>query len=69
MSNPIFLHILTNGEVWAGNSAGDTPSGTIAATIKLNSDLKFQKVATLAGTANSNLTSTGHTGKFGKETS
>lgn len=68
MSNSVFIHIMASGDVWISNNLNDTPAGTIAATIKCNSDAKFQKVATISGTF-PNATSTGHTGKFGNEKS
>lgn len=68
MSVPIFLHVMANGDIWASTNVQDTPSGTILATIKFNSDLKFQKLGTISGNSGS-YAATGHTGKFGKEVS
>ena len=66
MSVPVFLHILSTGEVWASNNINDVPAGTILATAKFNSDLKFQKVCTISGNSGSYSVS-GHNGKSGVE--
>lgn len=63
MSSPLFLHIMSTGDIWASTSSDDTPSGTILATIKLNNGLKFQKISTVSGNSGSYAA----TGKFGKE--
>jgi hypothetical protein len=67
MSVPIFLHVMSNGDVWFSNNFSDTPSGTVTATYRVNSDAKFQKLGTLSGTFNSSLAATGATGKNGTE--
>lgn len=67
MSAPLFIHIMSNGDVWTSNNASDTPSGTITATYKVGSDSKFQKIGTLSGTFSSSLAATNATGKQGKE--
>ncbi len=67
MSTPIFLHVMSNGEIWAGNNLQDTPTGVVTATYKINCDAKFQKIGTLSGVFSSSLTATGATGKQGKE--
>jgi hypothetical protein len=67
MSIPIFIHVMSNGDVWASNSHQDTPTGTVTATYRILSDLKFQKIGTLSGVFSSSLAATGATGKFGKE--
>jgi hypothetical protein len=69
MSAPIFIHVQSNGDVWVSNNVADTPAGTSIGIFKVNSDSKFQKIGTLTGTASSNLTATGATGKQGKELS
>lgn len=67
MSVPIFLHVMSNGDLWVSNNANDTPSGTITGTYRFNSDAHFQKIGSLSGTCNSNLAASGKTGKFGSE--
>lgn len=69
MSEPIFLHVMSNGDLWISGAVADIPSGTVTATYKINSGAKFQKMGTLSGTCNSNLTATGATGKTGIEKS
>jgi hypothetical protein len=69
MSNPIFIHVQANGDVWVSNNVADTPAGTSIGVFKVNSDSKFQKIGTLSGTANSSLATSGATGKQGKEIS
>jgi hypothetical protein len=60
---------LTSGDIWVSNHSDDTPAGTIAATFRVNSDSKFQKIGNISGTANSNLTASGviSKGKNGQE--
>lgn len=67
MSAPVFLHVMANGDMWVSNNLADTPSGTTLGVYRFNSDAKFQKIGTLSGTCNSNLTQVGATGKNGKE--
>lgn len=63
---PIFIHILSNGEVWASVDKSFTPSGTILATYRVASLAKSQKIGTLSGNSGSYAAS-GHTGKDGAE--
>ena len=67
MSAPVFLHVMSTGDMWISNNAQDTPTGTVLGTYRFNSDAKFQKIGTLSGTCNSSLAQTGATGKFTKE--
>ena len=66
MSVPVFIHILSNGDVWFGNDANFSPTGTVVATFRANSDSKSQKIGTVSGTTGS-YTCSGSTGKFGTE--
>lgn len=66
MSVPLFVHILSTGDVWASNDINFTPSGTILATFRLNSDIHSQKLGTISGNSGSYAAS-GHTGKYGTE--
>jgi hypothetical protein len=67
MSIPVFLHVMSNGDLWVSNNVGDTPTGTITGTYRFLGDAKFQKIGTLSGTFNSSLAASGKTGKNGKE--
>lgn len=67
MSAPVFLHIMSNGDIWVSNNINDTPSGTVTGTYRFNSDAKFQKIGTLSGTFSSSLVAGSSTGKSGKE--
>lgn len=67
MSTPVFLHVMSNGDMWVSNNATDTPTGTITGTYRINSDAKFQKIGTLTGTISSSLSASGKTGKQGTE--
>lgn len=67
MSTPIFLHVMSNGDIWTSNNPQDTPTGVITATYKILDDAKFQKIGTLSGVFSSSLAATGATGKQGKE--
>jgi hypothetical protein len=66
MSNPCYIHVQTNGEIWFGCSADAAPtSGTNAAIFKVNSSAAFQKIGTLSGSVGS-YAATGN-GRNGKE--
>lgn len=63
----MFLHIMSNGDMYVSNNSTDTPSGTITGTYRINSDAAFQKIGTLSGTISSSLAASGKTGKYGTE--
>lgn len=67
MSIPVFLHVMSNGDLWISNNPNDTPSGTVTGTYRFISDAKFQKIGTLSGTISSSLAASGKTGKQGTE--
>lgn len=67
MSAPLFLHVMSTGDIWVSNNISDTPAGTITGTYRINSDAAFQKIGTLSGTINSSLAASGKTGKYGAE--
>jgi hypothetical protein len=64
---PIFLHIMSNGDIWASGDPFFTPAGTILATYRVNSLISSQKLGTLTATAGAVTAASGGTGKFGKE--
>lgn len=64
MSNPVFLHVMSDGTLYASNDIQYTPAGTITGTYRFLSDLGSQKIGKLSGTAGTNLTQTGATGKY-----
>lgn len=67
MSHPLFIHVMQNGDVWAGTDIHFTPAGTVIATYRINSDLATQKLGTLSGTIGTTLALSNGTGKWGKE--
>lgn len=67
MSIPVFLHVMSNGDMWVSNNLGDTPAGTVTGTYRFLSDAKFQKIGTLSGVISSSLAASGKTGKYGTE--
>lgn len=67
MSAPLFIHIQSNGDVWASNNLNDTPTGTNLAVFKVSSDTKFQKIGTISASASAVSSVSGGTGKQGKE--
>lgn len=67
MSAPLFIHVMSNGDIWVANSEDFTPTGTITGTFRVNSDVTAQKLSTLSGTIGSSLAVTKATGKQGKE--
>lgn len=57
MSQPVFISIFSNGNIWVGNGAHQDPkgageAGTLVTCIRVNSDAALQKVATLTGSGN-----------------
>jgi len=66
MSVPVFIHIMSTGDVWFSNDSSFTPSGTVLGTYRANSDAKTQKLGTLSGNSGS-YSCSGSTGKFGAE--
>lgn len=50
---PLFIHICSNGQIWATQDAAFSPSGlTVLATFRVNSLLTSQKICTLTGSGN-----------------
>jgi hypothetical protein len=67
MSVPVFLHVMSNGDLWVSNNVNDTPTGTVTGTYRFLDDAAFQKIGTLSGTISSSLVAGSKTGKYGKE--
>lgn len=68
MSAPLFIHVISNGDLWVSTQVGDTPPGTVVGTFKVNSDGKFQKIGNVAiGGSPAVASVTGAGGKQGKE--
>lgn len=67
MSNPIFIHVMSNGDIWVSNYVNDVPTGTVVGSWRVLEDAKFQKIGTLSGTVSSSLTQAGAAGRNGKE--
>lgn len=75
MSVPVFIQIMTNGDVYTSNREFDDPAsfGTVLATFRVNSDAKFQKIGNIGGvTASTSVTTPAGVAvvahKHGKET-
>jgi hypothetical protein len=51
--NPIFITILSNGQVWVSNSVTFVPSGTIVQQFRVNPNGVSQLLCTLLGSGNS----------------
>jgi hypothetical protein len=66
MSHPVFIHVMSNGDLWFSNNLQDTPVGTVTGTYRVGSDASFQKLGTLSGTFSSSLVAGGANGKQGK---
>jgi len=59
MSVPVFISIYSNGDIWIDSQAAQDPKaqqvpegGTLVTCIRVNSDAKIQKIATLTGSGN-----------------
>lgn len=66
MAVPVFIHVMSNGDIWASCDINFTPTGTVLATFRANSELSSQKLGTVSGNSGSYACS-GHVGKYGKE--
>jgi hypothetical protein len=64
---PVFLHIMSNGDIWASNDIAFTPTGTILGTYRIASGIKSQKIGTLTAVSGAVTATSGATGKRGKE--
>jgi hypothetical protein len=69
MSNPMFIHIQTNGDVFASIDPHYVPAGTSLGIYRVNSAAASQKLGTLTATAGAVTGVSGTTGKQGKEIS
>lgn len=59
----LWIHVMSNGDIYAGDTDDKPTSGTILATFTIQAGQALRKLGTLSGTANSNLTSSGHNGR------
>ena len=66
MANPVFIHVQTNGDVFASIDPHYVPAGTSLAIFRVNSATSSQKLGTLSGNSGAYALS-GGTGKQGKE--
>ena len=67
MANPVFIHVMANGDIYASIDTLYTPSGTILATYTVNSSTSSQKLGTLTATGGAVTAASGGNGKHGKE--
>ena len=61
---PLFIHVLSNGQIWVSVDVSFTPVGTILAPYKVTSLPPSQLIGTLTATAGAVTASSGSTGKF-----
>jgi len=61
----MFLHVMTNGDIWVSTEFNDTPAGTVAAAYRINGGSALTKLGTISGT--NPYSASGSTGKSGKE--
>lgn len=66
MSHPIFVHVMSNGDIWQSLDSSYIPSGTVLAAFRLNSNAATQKIGTISGNSGTYAVS-GSTGRGGKE--
>lgn len=67
MSLPVFLHVMSTGDVWFSTDATYVPSGTVLAAYRVNSDAHTQKLGTITATGSAVTSASGSTGRFGTE--
>lgn len=63
---PIFIHIMSTGDIWVSADSSFTPTGTILSTHRVASLAKSQKIGAVSGNSGSYAVS-GGTGKNGAE--
>lgn len=61
---PLFLHIMSNGDIWVSVDVTFTPGGTVLGTYKIVSLPKSQKIGTLTATAGAVTATSSSTGKY-----
>ena len=66
MANPIFVHVMSTGDVWTSLDPNYVPTGTVLGSFRINSGAATQKIGTLSGNSGSYAVS-GATGRWGKE--
>lgn len=64
---PVFIHIMSNGDIWASIDISFTPTGTVLGSYRIASLVKSQKIGTLTATAGAVTATSGANGKTGKE--
>lgn len=67
MSIPVFIHVLSTGDIWYSNDVNFVPKGTILGSYRVNSDAATQKIGTLTASASAVTATSNSTGRFGKE--
>ena len=55
MSVPVYIFMYSDGTLWAANTPTPPGTATLLGVVKINSDLKPQKIFTATGTVSSNL--------------
>ena len=50
---PLFIFVLSTGDIWVGTDPNTVPSGTILATFRTNCLAKLQKIGTISGNSGS----------------
>ena len=67
MSNPIFVHVQSNGDIFASIDPHYVPAGTNLATFRVSSSVASQKLGTITAVSSAVTAVSGSTGKQGKE--
>jgi hypothetical protein len=49
MSAPIFIHVMTDGDIFVSNNLNDNGTGTLAGTFRVISDAALTKITTISG--------------------
>lgn len=60
---PVFVHIISTGQIWISSDVTFVPAGTIVATYRINPDSTNQLVCTLSGSGNSSASALSVTSK------
>jgi hypothetical protein len=59
---PLFIFVLSTGDIYVSSQKSDTPTGTVVATFRVSSGTALAKLGTLTGSGNSSASALALTG-------
>jgi hypothetical protein len=67
MSHPVFLHIMSTGDVWFSIDSTYVPAGTVLAAYRIVSDAHTQKLGTITATSSAITAASGGNSRTGPD--